>query len=613
MSERLQQIEVLPIHQNLERFAPDYFPEQFTDEESQLIEPFFSNLDKPVYVIQHLPEEVSAALCSRYSRATASMRRTFLNEYVMPMVHPELQKSWEAMSDEDQQAAFETRDGFLIYVQSLRETGGVDEVINRQRARKFFNKWLSDYGDDSIAELGGVHIAIEGISNLVLEDIVDKRVGQSLIVKSSRYVSYSDRNPDGSYKFVVPGELKGSEYEEEYRRVMNLLFDAYAQLEQPYLDYIKGLYPKGEDETDSSFNRSRGAKRYDDIRDLLPFATQNNLGLFANGRSMEDLISKLALHPSGECRWLGQSLYTELQKVIPSLVNRAGTPRGAEAQTYRQDIRDLQSDMYNELSKQMLDTLVEQADKQETIAPHGPAVRLLSVTPDSDVSVLTSFIFPGGSGIEYKEIYDRVQQMSPEERKQRIAKILEKRTLGESDAKREVARFRKVPRAFEVVHFVHEWWGRGGDYRDLHRHRQMTESHQPFTTQWGYDLEQEVLNSPFALQIHTAIHEAGVLAAKIAEEDPQLAQYVIPYAYLQHWFTDMSARSIYWQAELRSGPQGRPHYRWLVQQATLQAKDAAKSVMQGIYLDEEDYSLARRESEIKSEKKRKKLEGEENA
>lgn len=600
--ERPKPIDRLPIHADLERFAPDYFPEQFTDEERELLAPFFSNLDQPVYIIQHLPEEVAAALSSRYSRATTSMRRTFLKEYVEPIIHPENQTSWETANNEEKAAAAETREKFYEIVQFLNQTGGVDYVVNLQRARKFFDVWLSGYGDDSIAELGGVHIAIEGISNLALEEIVNKRVGQALLVKSSRYVSYSDRNPDGSFKFITPGELKGTEYEVEYIRVMNLLFETYADFEKPYLEYIKELYPQGDDETSTSFKRSRGAKRYDDIRDILPFATQNNLGLYANARSMEDLISRLALHPNGECRWLGQKLFNELQNVVPSLVSRAGTSRGGEAQTYRANIKDRREKMLAAFQSQK-----ESNPREQEVIPTGPVVRLVDFTPESDVTVLTSFLFSGGSNISYAEIREWVSKLESGQRSEMIGEILNERAMGDSNATRDVARFRKVPRAFETVHYIMEWWGRGGDYRDLHRHRQMTEDHQPFTTAWGYDLEEDLLNSPFAQHFHNALSEASALAAKIAEKDPHLAQYVVPYSFIQHWFTDMSARSLYWQAELRTGPQGRPHYRKLVQQATALAKEATPAVMQGVYVDMEDHKLARRESEIKAEKKRERL------
>jgi thymidylate synthase ThyX len=164
-------------------------------------------------------------------------------------------------------------------------------------------------------------------------------------------------------------------------------------------------------------------------------------------------------------------------------------------------------------------------------------------------------------------------------------------------------RFRKVPRAFENAHYLFELWARGGDYRDLQRHRQLTQDRQLFTTVWGYDLEKEVLKSPFIDEFKKVLDRADKFYRKMAKVMPEVAQYIVPFAYLQHWYIDVTAREIYWIVELRTGPQGRPHYRAICQDIAKKAELACPDLFQMLATDWNDYSLARRESEKKIDKK----------
>ncbi len=593
--ERRYTTEVLPVSDNLELFAPPYTPEQFTEEEQFYLRPFFTNLDKPVYAIYQLPEEVIAALASRYSRSTDSLRRTFLKEYVEPIIHPEKQKDWPDLTKGEQRQIAATRRQFYQYVTFLNRHGGIDAVVNTQRARKFFATWLNEFGDDSIEEEGGIHLCIEGLSNIATNEIESKRIGLSVIEKSSRYVSFAAKRPDGHYQYVVPGEIRGTTLELEFREVADLLFDTYVSLLEPYLAYIKELYPKGDEETMASFMRSRSARRFDDIRDLLPFATQTNVGLYGNGRAYEDLINRLADHPIGELRYWGQQICRELEKVVPSFVRRPQGARGAQVQIYRSNVKSIREEMAQKLF----------AHEQSPIPVFDKEgwVQLVSHTPDAAVEILSAFLFSGQSGVSLAMVRDDVESLSYEQKSQLLARILAERKFGNPQAERPEVRFRKVPRAFENAHYLFAIWARGGDYRDLHRHRQDTEERQPLGVAWGYDLEQDVQESPFVNQIKYSLEQAEKLFKKLEAISPDVAQYAVPYAFIQQFYKNMSARQIYWMVELRTGPQGRPHYRQICQQIAQAVYDVDPLVFAGLMADFDDYFLARRESELRTERK----------
>lgn len=576
----------------LEKYAPPYTPETFTHEEEKYLSPFFSNFDKPVFTIRNLPEEVVAALLAMYSRAKKSLRRTFLEKYVNPIIHPESQKGWQDLSLEEKNRELAKKEAFESSINSINENG-IEKVVNIQRGRNFFDKWLVEFGDDSISEMGNIHLCIEGLSIIATKEIEDQRIGLSPIEKSTRYVDFSEKLPDGNYRYVVPGEIKGTAAEGPYRALMDDLFDMYSSLIGPYSDYIKKIFPKGEDETDISFEKSRKAKTFDDIRDLLPFSTLTNLGLSGSGRAYEYLINRMADHPLGEMRYWAYAIASELHMITPSFIRRVCAASGESVQKYKRDIRDLADDFSNEI--------FERQNEHEKII----GARLLGYSEDGEIDVLAAYVFRGVGSPSFDEVREKIASLSKKERREMFKRIFATRYQGNENPRREEVRFRKIPRAFENSHYLFELWARGGDYRDLHRHRMLTQDRQPFTVKWGYDLEKEVLESEFAEKIKQVLDLAAPFYESIAKDYPYLAQYVVPLAYVQHWYMHLTAREMYYMAELRTGPQGRPHYRMIVQEMMEQVLRVHPDMFAGAMVDWNDYSLARRESEKRIERKKK--------
>jgi len=587
--------EGLTPRKDLEKFAPSYTPEVFTDEEKKYLAPFFSNIDKPVFIVENLPEEIIGALSAKYSRATESMRRTFLKEYVNPLVHPEESKNWNNLNEADQEEEIVNKDSFNNWVNFINQYGGIETIVNVQRSRGFFEKWLVEFGDDSISEMGNIHLCIEGLSNVATKEIEDQRVGLSPIEKSSRYVSFADKLPDGHFRYIVPGEIKDTPLEQGYRAIMDQLFTTYVDLQVPYLEYIKELYPKGVDETDASFEKSRSAKRFDDLRDLLSFATLTNLGLSGDGRAYEYLINRLTEHPLGELRYLAREISTELKRVTPSFIRRTETPMGIEIQNYKWDIRNLRDNMSRELF----------GDRPEK--KRDGWVKLINYSTEGEIDVLTAFIFAGKFSPNFGEVRKKVLEMSEGERNNIYSRIFAQRSLGKFKPRREDVRSKKLPRAFENSKYIFELWARGGDYRDLHRHRMLTQERQEFTTRYGYDLEKEVLESPFAGKVETALKMVEPLYEAMFAEYPDAAQYVATFGHVQQWYVNLTAREMYYIGELRTGPQGRPHYRGIVQEMARQVIAVHPDLFKGMIIDWNDYSLSRRESEKWTDQKRKEL------
>src|SRR5579885_806104 len=415
--DRTYKIDTLPAEEDLSTFAVPYTPEVFTEEEQQYLKPFFSNIDRPVFIAQHLPEEVIGALSSRYSRATQSLRRLFLKEYIDPIVHPERQKNWETFSEKEKKEAFATRDLFHKVIDRLNSGEGIEAVVNVQRGRKFFDTWLAQYGDDSIAEMGNIHVCIEGASIIAIKEFQDKRIGISPLEKSTRYVQFWEKRPDGEYQYIVPGEIKDSPLERDYKEAMDSLFETYISIAESHLAFIKRKYPKGEDETDKSFTNSRAAKRFDDIRDILPWGHQSNFAMSGNGRAFEDVINRCLMHPLGEIRWWGQQVCNELEKVVPSFVRRPKTTRGAEVQLYRHNMKVLRDELY----KEFID--------EDIVSRQKKWVQLVSYTPEPEIEVIATFLYTSGATSSLADMRQQVKKLGSRKRKEILKRILEERKL----------------------------------------------------------------------------------------------------------------------------------------------------------------------------------------
>ena len=191
--------------------------QEFTGEEQRALAPFFTNLDRSVFGLK-LPQEVAGALFSRYSRSTKSLRRTFFDEF---LGDPEL-----GLKD-------------LLGAQ----TSANDDSAALKKARAFYDRVLVGYGDDSVAQLGGAHIACENISNVAANLLEDARIGIAPLEKSTRYVRFDQKDSAGLYLYYPEPKIMASKHRQSYLKGMNLLFETYSRQMEPMLEFVAESLP----------------------------------------------------------------------------------------------------------------------------------------------------------------------------------------------------------------------------------------------------------------------------------------------------------------------------------------------------------------------------------
>ncbi|MEM7674815.1 MAG: FAD-dependent thymidylate synthase, partial [Myxococcota bacterium] len=248
----------------------DYVPEAFTEAERARLQPYVTNTDRPVFVLRNLPEVVKGALFARYSRTAKSLRRLLLDEFL--------------------------RDGEL--------SGASDDVASdlssaHRRGEQLYERVFFEYGDDSVAQLGGVHVACEGASNVLTKVLEWGRLA-AYLEQSTRYVPYTAQ-PGGRWKYHLPPEVVGSRRENEYRRAMDLAFETYARWIKPLEAHFTARFPP-EGQVDRAYRASIRAKALDALRGLLPAATQSNVGIYATGQAYEAMLLRMRGAPQAEVR-----------------------------------------------------------------------------------------------------------------------------------------------------------------------------------------------------------------------------------------------------------------------------------------------------------------------
>jgi thymidylate synthase ThyX len=484
-----------------------YPVDSFTDAERARLSAFCTNLDRPVFALVNLPETLKGALFARYSRYPGTLRRLLLDEFAgdLPDQPPEI----------------------------TAHTDG--------RAAQLYERIFLGYGDDSVAQLGGAHVACEWVSN-VLTKILQRPRLAAYLEQSTRYIAYDAPMPGpdgagggGGYRYYRDEELGP-----EYARAMDELFGIYSAALPVVTAWAAREFPRTPDEAPAAYDRAIKAKALDLLRGLLPASSLSHMGIYATGQSYEQLILHLLAHPLPEARSYGTMILSELQAVIPSFLTRVARPdRGGRWIEYLESRAQA-----GERWARRLGLTGEPGE-----AP-GPSVRLTHVDGDED-DLLVALLFESGTRSE-DVIRRSVEALGETERATLLADLIGERTN----------RRHRPGRGFEALRYRFEIVADYGAFRDLQRHRMLTVQWQALTPDLGAGVPEQVelagAGEPYrhALDVSRAAYErladAGLTSA---------APYALCLGYRLRFVLDLNAREAMQLIELRSGREGHPSYR----------------------------------------------------
>jgi thymidylate synthase ThyX len=533
-----------------------YVEEQFTADEATILRRYVTNLHLPVFALVNLPEVVKGALFARYSRSHKSLRRLFLDEFV----------------------------GDLDISGDL----SLDATIGLERAEQLYEKVFVEYGDDSVAQLGGVHLACEQSSN-VLSKILEWGRLMAYLEQSTRYIAYDNRLDSGHYRYFRPTEILDSPYGARYVGDMDRVFDTYAELMPTMRAFVTERFPQQAGDTDFVYRQAVKAKSLDALRGLLPAASLSNIGLYGTGQSYEQLLLRMRAHPLPEARSYADMMLTELRKVIPSFLQRVDVAeRGGEWTSYLAATRDA--------TARLVDRLWPEGQPSSAADGPAPEVTLLDFDPDGEEKVLAAACFSFLDCSE-PEARRRVRLLSHDERVALLAAY-----VGDRRNRRH-----RPGRAFERTDYRFELVTDYGAFRDLQRHRMLTIEWQRLGIELGYDMPEIVAEAGLGDGYSEAIERAEDLYRTLAPDFGEQATYAVALAHRIRYVMQFNAREAMHLIELRSGPQGHPAYRRVAQQMHRAIAERAghRALADAMtFVDHGSTDLERLESERRSERRR---------
>jgi thymidylate synthase ThyX len=520
--------------------------EQFSPEERAALSPYFTNLDGPVFALVNLPEVVKGALFARYSRSPKSLRRLFLDEFLPSGTHGE-------------PVGFDTK-----------------------RAEELYGRIFFEYGDDSVAQLGGVHLACEGASNILTKVLEWGRLA-AYLEQSTRYIPYDDLVA-GRYRYHVPRELEG-DLRARYVETLDAMFETYRALLPVLRQHFTDRFPRDAQTSEAAYRTSIRAKALDTLRGLLPAATTSNVGIYGTGQAFENLLIRMRAHPLQEVRAYADLMLVELRKVIPAFLRRVDLPdRGVAWSSYLDETRRATSGVAAEIL----------ADEAPTPRDE---VTLTDFDPEGEAKVVAAALY-AVSDVADDRLLEVAQKMSEAER----------RTVLDAYVGRRTNRRHRPGRAFERTSYRFDVLGDYGAFRDLQRHRVLTLEWQRLSPRHGSVMPEAVAEARVddrwhrALDASASLHDAIAAAGLI-----EVAPYAVAMAYRIRFYMEMNAREAMHVIELRSAPQGHPAYRRIAQtmhrliaeRAGHRALAAAMS-----FADHSEVALERLEAERAAERRR---------
>ncbi len=530
-----------------------YAHETFTDDEANALRPYFTNLEGPVFALTNLPEVVRGALFARYSRSDKSLRRLFLDEFIGDL---------DVSGDES-----------------------FDATVGLKRAEDLYQKVFLEFGDDSVAQLGGVHLACEQASNILTKVLEWGRL-MAYLEQSTRYIPY-DTRLGGRYRYIRPNDILDSPLGARYIGDMDAIFDGYSDLIPQMVEWAKERYPKQEGDSDFVYKQTIRAKAFDSLRGLLPASTLSNVGMYGTGQAYEALLYRMKAHPLPETQEYANLMLTELRKVIPSFLERVDRPdRGGEWVNYFTDTRD------------DVDDVVERVfgDEYKFGNNEEASVQLNDFDPDGENKVIAAILYTHSHKSEHDLLLD-VAKMSHEDKMEVLTAYVGDRTN----------RRHKPGRAFERTDYRFDVLSDYGAFRDLQRHRMLTIEWQQLTPLHGYDVPESILEAGAEKKFEDLLGISSNLYDALVDRFPDGASYAVSLQYKLRYVMQMNAREAMHLTELRSTPAGHPSYRKVAQDMHRLIADVAghKAIAESMkYVDYEVYELERLASERAAEKKR---------
>ena len=266
-----------------------YVAERFSPDEAEILRPYFTNLDRPVFALVNLPEVVKGALFARYSRSPKSLRRLFLDEFVGDL---------DLTGDVGVDASVGLRAGRGALRAGLPRVRRRLRRPARWRAPRVRAVVERAHEDPRVGPAHGLPRAVHPL--------------HPVRHRASVVVTATTGRPRCSTRPSAPATSP----------TWTPCSTSYAGCLAQMLEWARETYPKEPGDSDFVYKQTLKAKACDATRGILPAATLSNVGIYGTGQAFEALLLRMRAHPLPEARRYAAMMLEELRKVIPSFLTR---------------------------------------------------------------------------------------------------------------------------------------------------------------------------------------------------------------------------------------------------------------------------------------------------
>ena len=430
------------------------------------------------------------------------------------------------------------------YARISRSTESAEELRRDARkeiarARRSNRTIVFEMGHHSIAEHAVFNFDVTGISRLAAEEIEHHRMN-AYTEKSQRYVTLSGEH-------TAPGEFAGSTLADDFVDIIRTQNRYYHLLVERLQEYLRGKHADLAEDPAALENAAKEDARY-----ITCLATQTQLGMTVNARTLELMIRRFSASELAEVRDLGHELHKQASAVAPSLLVFTGAT-DFEKNTYprvREYAREFMTPAFPRRPKNF-------------IVYSASDVSLVDYTQNADNKLIAA-IMHTCSRASYAECLNRVERQTIA-RKKEILKL----------ACQDLQAYDAVLREFEHLFVTFELVISASCFAQLKRHRLASVTCQPYNPNVGWTIPESVAEVKEHKNFKAILARTEEVYEKLREQNPAAAQYVLTNAHQRRVLVTLNARELHHVARLREDMAAQ----WDIRNAVNRMVEQARHVM----------------------------------
>ncbi|MBW6515396.1 MAG: FAD-dependent thymidylate synthase [Candidatus Cloacimonetes bacterium] len=393
-----------------------------------------------------------------------------------------------------------------------------DAIKEVEKARQSNEKIIFDMGHSSIAEHAVFNFDIIGISRYLTEYIQKSRLA-SFTEKSQRYVTWESN-------YYTPPELANSKLKDTFQKKVTTLFDLYKEL----FETANSFYKKNSPELSP---RKREEMAKEDARYVLPLATETQMGVTINARSLENLLRRLANLELTEAKTLYDALIAQVKELTPSL------------------IRYIEPDLYKKNLNCLGKNFRSASETDSLTYPVKTKVKVL--TTDAEELILASFLFQENPQ-DLSNLINKIKKISASEIERLFSCIFQ-----------DMKAYHQAPKNFELVECMVQTSISASCFAQLKRHRMATIIRSNYQPRYGYVIPPIFNKTGSAKHISKILAELATLYEDLEKKKKDLGSYILTNAHRINLLFKTNLREMYHFSRLRSDS----HAQWEIRELSL--------------------------------------------